>query len=315
VKTGDAKLTVVWNAVKRAKTYILYYNTQDNRDSAIQWSEEIDRAAGTLSARITGLANETQYYVWVEAKNSAGTRVSPSAYEIPHAKRPLNFNNPNTVIGTASARFPNEEAGKGDRLSRKQETAFGDLVCESMTAWARSNGHAVDFAFINGGVIQGAIPKGSITIGMLNTLLYGDQLSIVTLRGNKVQELFEYVASIRHTGGGGSGTGAFGQVSKEVRYTINYTYSADHINGVLENFTIGGSAVDPNRNYTFITSTYLVDGGDGYGAYLLSDLHVPTGLTLYKAVAEYIYDQDGVPLVPATDGRIVLIGAVWTGAQ
>jgi hypothetical protein len=73
--------------------------------------------------------------------------------------------------------------------------------------------------------------------------------------------------------------------------------------------------VDPNRDYRFITSTYLVDGGDGYGAYLQTSLRQDTHVGIPRAVVEYIYDQDNVPLVPTTDGRITLIGAVWAGAN
>jgi 2',3'-cyclic-nucleotide 2'-phosphodiesterase (5'-nucleotidase family) len=236
----------------------------------------------------------------------------------PQEKEKLNINNRTMTIGKAAQRFPNEETGKGDRLSRKQETALGDLVVDSMVYWIRKHKAeyqitgSIDFGFVNGGVIMYGLNQGTITVGTALSLLYGDQMSILTLKGSQILDLFQYVAQVRHTGGGGSGTGAFGQVSKEVRYTINYTYGSDPTRGDLENFTLNNAPIDPNKDYTFITSTYLVTGGDGYGAYLVTDRRKDTGLLIAQALADYIYDQDMVPLVPQTDGRIALVGEVWS---
>jgi 2',3'-cyclic-nucleotide 2'-phosphodiesterase (5'-nucleotidase family) len=251
--------------------------------------------------------------------NSSGeSGFSISNNTTPHEKEKLNMNNSTMLIGKAAQRFPNEETGKGDRLSRKQETALGDLVADSMVYWIRKHkaeyqiSGSIDFGFVNGGVITRGLDKGNITVGTVKGLLYGDQMSILTLKGSQILDLFQYVAQVRHTGGGGSGTGAFGQVSKEVRYTINYTYGSDPTRGDLEGFTLNGEPLGPNKDYTFITSTYLVEGGDGYGAYLQTERYKHTGLLIAQALADYIYDQDMVPLTPQTDGRITLVGEVWS---
>jgi hypothetical protein len=316
---SDAKIIVQWNPVQQAKSYTVYYNSVNTTEGALTVDEEIPAAPGSLNAAIQGLVNGQACYVWVTARNSAGeSGFSPQNNTTPRAKPPLNINDQTRVIGKAAQRFPNEETGKGDRLSRKQETALGDLVADSMTYWGRKYktnyqiSGTIDFAFVNGGVITGALDKGDITVGKVMSILYGDNMSILTMKGSRILELFQYVAQVRHTGGGGGGTGAFGQVSREVRYTINYTYGSDPTRGDLENFTLNGEPIDPNRDYTFITSTFLVDGGDGYGAYLQTDLRKDTGRFIANAVAEYIYDQDMVPLVPATDGRIALVGEVWS---
>ncbi|MDR1030444.1 MAG: 5'-nucleotidase C-terminal domain-containing protein [Treponema sp.] len=316
---SESKIIVQWNAVKQAKTYQVYYHTATDPAGATLLEDEISAAPGTMNAAITGLTNDQAYYVWVKATNKSGeSGFSPSNNTTPHEKEKLNINNRNLIIGKAAQRFPNEETGKGDRLSRKQETALGDLLVDSMVYWIRKHkteyqiSGTIDFGFVNGGVITRGLDKGNITVGTVLSLLYGDQMSVLTLKGNKILDLFQYVAQVRHTGGGGSGTGAFGQVSKEVRYTINYTYGSDPTRGDLQGFTLNGEPIDPNKDYTFITSTYLVDGGDGYGAYLLTDRRKDTGLVIAQALAEYIYDQDMVPLVPQTDGRITLVGEVWS---
>jgi hypothetical protein len=310
---GDERLTAVWTAVKRAKSYSLFYGLTSNFSDAKEWSEKVS-VTEPRTARITGLSNEKGYYVWIKAENAKGlSPQSPPGYEITHGKQPINLENPYFKVGVAASRFPNEEGGKGDRLSRKQETGLADLVADSMAWWGRKHyAGTIDFAFVNGGLITNALPKGDITVGGLDSILWRDPMSILTLKGSEVIKLFEYVATIRHNGGGGSGTGAWGQVSKEVRYTINYTYGGDPTTGDLEGLTIHGLPVDPLKDYRFVTSTYLVDGGDGYGAYLLTNLRQDSGILIVNSVAEYVYDQDNVPIEPITDGRITLIGAVWS---
>lgn len=315
---SDTKIIVRWEPVKQAKSYKLYYNTADSTTGASSL-DGVGAGPGYNITTITGLENGQSYYIWVTATNDAGeSSRSPSNDTKPYPKPALNMSDSRMKIGVAAQRFPNEETGKGDRLSRKQETALGDLVADSMAYWIRKHKDTysisgnIDFAFFNGGVITGGLAKGTITVGTVNSILYADNMSIITLSGSQILTLFQYVAQVRHDGGGGGGTGAFGQVSKEVRYTINYTYGDDRRYGDLENFTLNGQPLAPDTYYTFITNTYLVNGGDGYGAYMLTDLRKDTGLSIANAVAEYIYDQDMVPIVPVTDGRITLVGEIWS---
>jgi 5'-nucleotidase len=145
---------------------------------------------------------------------------------------------------------------------------------------------------------------------MLILTYSGDVNTIITLPGSKVIDLFEnYVAKIRHGGGGGSGTGGWGMVSGEVRYTIDYTdYAVDPDGwGTLKDLTIHGVPVDTSRNYRFVTSNYLVEGGDGYAVLMDATNKIVTGVDFAISTIDYIYDQDA-PLVPLLDGRVKLIG-------
>jgi 5'-nucleotidase/UDP-sugar diphosphatase len=200
------------------------------------------------------------------------------------------------VVGTASADFV-----FGDRLTRKIETALGDMICDANAWYFRTvYNQQIDFAFHNGGNIRTELKRGPITQENILTILpFENYLFIASLKGSDIIELFNFIASIPQ------GAGGFAQVSKEVRYTIDYTGGA----GKLLDLTIGGAPVDPNRIYRFCTNDYLLGGGDGYTALTKSVDPFNTSLLLSYVVVEYIRSQNGV-ITPATDGRITVLGGV-----
>jgi len=342
VIAGDESIALQWFPVKYAKSYNIYYYQSDssaNSDTLKTSGKNLPVTAkgGKQSARITGLDNGKTYQVSISAVNGAYESALTASYsKAPQGKPPLVMTNTTYIIGYASERFPNEEAGHGDRLARKKETAFGDLTGDAIVWWAlRHKGDAspayegVDFGFFNGGVIQGGINQGDITIGQVRTVYYGDPLSYITLTGEQVRTLFkDRVAKVPHTGGGGSGTGAFGQVSGDVNFTLNYNGTKSE--GVIEELKIfkGGEwqylvkdradvSTYNSEPYRIITSTWLIDGGDGYGAYLgIGTLRRDTGVVFSEAAANYIYyfgSSETSPLKPADffDGRLTLKGELW----
>jgi hypothetical protein len=323
VAPSDGGLKVQWNAVLGVTGYKLYYGTTNVSDDATEATttpSSIGAGAGKMSATVTGLTNNTLYYVWVKAVNGDHeSSLAGPRNETPVPKPGINTGDSSFVLGTATAYFPNAEAGKGDRLSRKQETALGDLLADSMLWWAEQHkgdtgidlsGTTIDFAFVNGGLIVNAIPAGTITIGTLNTLLYPepDNLSILQMTGAQVKTLFyNYVAKIRHDGGGGNGTGGFGQVSAGVSYTIDYNH--DPRGGVIQDLKFNDAPFDDNTTYTLVTNTWLVEGGDGYGPAFTGASRTDTGKLCKQALIEYIYDKGEIS--PKTDGRITLKNEVW----
>ena len=324
---GNQRLSVTWEAVRGASAYRLYYS----KTSTIGTNyDEVSPGAGRITRIVTGgnpatLVNGTTYYVWVAAVSGSNESAQVLAgNEKPYPPPPLNMANGSMTIGNATAYYPNEEAGKGDRLSRKQETALADLVTDSMFYWANKYAGTtvntitipskIDFAFTNGGVIVTALAAGPIQISTVRRALHpeGDRMSIVKLTGTQVKALFnERVASVPHSGGGGSGTGAFGQVSYQVRYTIDY--HNDPRGGQVSNLTFNGEPFDNETTYTIVTNTYLVQNGDGYGPYLNIGTPLNTGKEIAEAVCEWIYDQnqEGKDITPYTDGRITLVNEVW----
>jgi hypothetical protein len=82
VSSADRQLTISWAAVAQATAYEVWYGTADSAENAQKSGEDVSAATAT----ITNLTNGTTYYVWVKAKNSAGTSsFSPAASGTPQA--------------------------------------------------------------------------------------------------------------------------------------------------------------------------------------------------------------------------------------
>ena len=187
----------------------------------------------------------------------------------------------------------------GNRLTRYQETALGDMICDA-NVWYFKNvyNQSIDFAFHNGGNMRAQLPKGKLTREQILTVLpFENFLYIASLKGSEINELFDFIATVPQ------GAGGFPQFSKEVRYTI------DIPNKKISNLTIGGAPVDPNKTYRFCTNDYILGGGDGYTVVTKAQDKFNTSLLLSYVVIEYIADQKGI-ITPSTDGRMTVIGGV-----
>ena len=177
--------------------------------------------------------------------------------------------------------------------------ALGDLVTDAMVAYLKTTGVTVDGAITNGGGIRAPLPAGNVTReNILTVLPFENYVYVLTLKGEDVVKLFDFIGSIKQ------GAGAFTQVSKEIRYTI--TYDADG-NGKISGVTIGGKPIDKNRTYRFATNDYMAKGGDGYTVLKASIDTYNTSMLISTVVMEYAQRLQGA-VTPATDGRITLVG-------
>ena len=200
------------------------------------------------------------------------------------------------VIGTAADTFI-----FGNRLTRYQETALGNLITDANVWYFRNvSKMQIDFAFQNGGNIRAELPQGPITQEQILTILpFENYLFIVSMTGSQIIELFNFIATIPQ------GNGGFAQVSSDVRLTIDKTSGQ----GIISDLTIGGEPVDPERIYRLCTNDYILGGGDGYVAMLNAADTFNTSLLLSYVVTEYIRALGGT-ISPATDGRMTVIGGV-----
>ncbi|GAB1456253.1 MAG: 5'-nucleotidase C-terminal domain-containing protein [Spirochaetia bacterium] len=190
-----------------------------------------------------------------------------------------------TKIGTAADVFPNA-------MTRKAETAIGDLVTDAMKFITAAQG--VDFAMNNGGGIRADLPAGDVTMKSVYTVLpFDNSVTVIKLKGTDVQAMFDFILTT-------PGKGAFAQVSDGVSYTINL------VTNKIENVLIGGKPIDPAKVYTIATNSYLATGGDGYTMFKNSLSNYETSMFQRDALIEYV-QKLGKPLVPEIKGRITII--------
>ncbi|MCL2441167.1 MAG: 5'-nucleotidase C-terminal domain-containing protein [Treponema sp.] len=200
------------------------------------------------------------------------------------------------VIGEATDTFI-----FGNRLTRFQETALGNMITDANVWYLRRRmNQQIDFAFHNGGNIRTELPAGPITMERILTILPFDNfLYAVNMTGAHIIELFDFIATIPQ------GSGGFPQVSYDVHFTIDKTQG----NGVISELTIGGEPVDRNRIYRFVTNDYILGGGDGYEVMNKATEPFNISLLLSYVVTEYIKAQEGI-ITPILDGRLKVIGGV-----
>jgi hypothetical protein len=338
VTPGSGKLILTWDQVEGVPFYSVYYRPANEFSGADKWPRPIPAAAPATTAEITGLADGTLYYVWVTSGNSKGeSQASPAADGTPAAKPAINWGDAQFVLGEAAAEYvfaqdlpPSVFWPDGrpntDRLTRVQETALGNLFADGAAWYARNKlNKTFDFVFLNGGFIDNALLKGTVTVGSLASIVEGDSrqdsIFMLTLSGAELKTFLEEAAYVVHTGRGGSGTGNFGIVSAEVRYTIEYPkppagtnppadFEAEpYYHGRIKDGTllINGRPIEDDRSYRILTTDYNASGLYFTSLVPGKDKDV-VETPFWRGVAEYIYDKGAV--TPYLDGRIKLEGGV-----
>lgn len=200
------------------------------------------------------------------------------------------------VVMTTTAAFE-----FGNRLSRYQETAGGNLTCDAIVHYLGTTGVTVDFAFMNGGGVRAPLPEGAVTKEDIMTMLpFENYVYVIGMKGSDLTEFFDFVASIPQ------GAGAFGQVSKEVRYTITYDSNKQ---GTISGLTIGGQPIDPDKVYRMATNDYLAGGGDGYTVLTRNNDSFNTSMLLSDVVIDYVQTLSQ-PVEPILDGRLTIVNGV-----
>jgi uncharacterized repeat protein (TIGR02543 family) len=90
LSSGNGELLVSWQSVEMAESYEVWAGTSEYVADASKRGGDI--SGGITQTVITGLVNETTYYVWVKAKNAVGTSdFSPVARGKPSAIATVTF--------------------------------------------------------------------------------------------------------------------------------------------------------------------------------------------------------------------------------
>lgn len=142
-----------------------------------------------------------------------------------------------------------EVIGYCPRAIRKgqPESPLGNLTGDGLIWMAKEYFNVdADVSIYNSGGIRAEISKGNLTLGDIYAVYpFDNTLSLVTMKGKDLRNLFEYVAA-----NGGL------PINAGVRLVIS--------DGKVKSVTVGGKQIENDRTYTIATIDYLVNSGS-YG--------------------------------------------------
>jgi 2',3'-cyclic-nucleotide 2'-phosphodiesterase (5'-nucleotidase family) len=172
----------------------------------------------------------------------------------------------------------------------KPESLLGNYVADACLAEVRAlhrdGGPSIDFCFLNNGCLRRSLPEGALKIRHLFGLLpFGNELVLLSFRGPTLDDLLAWIAAE----GGVPVAG------------LTMSIRAGRPAGVQ----IGGLRLEPGREYTAVTSSFLANGGGGL-PFLSGIPHSFTGLKARDAVIRHTRSLHaaGRLISPSPDQRI-----------
>jgi len=183
------------------------------------------------------------------------------------------------VIGEAKVPLD----GERERI-RYEETNLGDFVADIMREFT-----SADVALINAGALRSSIDAGPVTVEEVFKMMpYENEVLTVELSGAEIEQVLTRAVS----GTRADEDGGFLHVSG-IRFKIK--------GGKVEDLTVGGQPVQPEKNYQVAITDFMASGGDGYDLFKRK-ASTPTGNPLRELIVDTIRRQKVID--PKTDGRI-----------
>ena len=168
---------------------------------------------------------------------------------------------------------------------RRVESLFGDFVADL----AREITLA-DVALFNGGGFRATIPAGDVTLKhVYQAFPFRNELVIGDLSGAQLLAVLERSAAFDPD----DNPGGFLQVSG-LRYVIR--------GRTLDEVSVNGQPIDPERRYRVVMPDFLAEGGDGYAMLKELERRVDTGRLISDMLIEAF--RAGGPAAAQLDGRI-----------
>jgi len=184
----------------------------------------------------------------------------------------------NVVIGQAA------ETMKGHAPESLLSNFSADVYKQTATAFLGEN---VDIAIVNMGGLRTVVTAGNITVGKVFELMpFENELVILWLKGDKLEELLQYFASM-----GGEGVSG-------IRMTIDHKKAT--------NITIDGKSLDRDKIYSITTNDYLAGGNDKMIQLAQHVKRINTGIKVRDMLLDYIKNETmkGNKIQSKLDGRI-----------
>jgi 2',3'-cyclic-nucleotide 2'-phosphodiesterase (5'-nucleotidase family) len=181
-------------------------------------------------------------------------------------------------------------------LKDQPEGLLGDLTADIILQKARDysaknreskDSLKVDLCVLNSSLLRFYLPKGSITRGAVyHYIPYDYEMVILTLPGEEVKELFDFIAN----------KGGMPVAGMRMKIT----------NNMADEVLIGGRPFDISKQYSVVTTDRLANGGDNMTFFLNSLKKTNTEIKIRDAVIESLSEdfKKGNTIKVKTDGRI-----------
>ncbi|KAK3688874.1 Metallo-dependent phosphatase-like protein [Podospora appendiculata] len=184
-----------------------------------------------------------------------------------------------------------------------KECLLGDFICDAMLSYrlnATTGSTPPDFALTNAGGVRATIDAGPITRGeVLTAFPFGNAVVEITVSGARLWDTLAGIVARVNVANGKAVTSNL-QVSKGIKILYAPAPNGPAGTGKLVSVTIGGKALDKNREYKIVTIDFLANGGDNMFSPAIAGFTILD--TLDEVLVNYIKQQS--PVDVKLDGRI-----------
>lgn len=137
-----------------------------------------------------------------------------------------------------------------DTAIRTKSTPLGNFISDLLLDIYKDTG--IDFILLNSGTVRTSLHQGDITLQTMFELHPFDSTAyVVSLKGSIIEEILELSAGKNWDEGG------FLQVSKGLIIQTDK-------NRKIQNISLNGKPIEPEKDYTVLVNDWLYGGGDGY---------------------------------------------------
>jgi hypothetical protein len=320
--TGDGKLMVSWPAIELADLYNVYHSTTETAPATptINVAEPI--------AVITGLINEQNYYVWVQAVNLGGV----SALSEKAAGTPVNTYTVNTVAAFNQA-ISNINTDTGD--GAYTINVNGNFAASAVTFTAIGNkmitikGDSANRSISNGGTTVLFTITSGITLELDNNITLNGNTERASVVGIEIGGILTMKTGSTITGAtahgvyidGGTLNMSGGTISGNSAYASFYSSfggsgaaSSSYGGGVFiasGTFTMSGGTISGNSASQYTDSSYYAYSYGG-GVFIASGTFTMSGGTISgNSTTSYSYSYGGGVYV--NTGRFIMSGGTISG--
>jgi len=152
-----------------------------------------------------------------------------------------------------------------------RESSLGDLVADAFR-----NAAGTEIAMTNAGGLRADIPKGPVSVGqVLAVYPFENPIVRMSITGKEILRMLEHGASLEY---------GMAQVSG-LSCTVDFSRPAGkRVTAVF----VGGKPLESGKVYSFATSDYLSNGGDGYTMLLKGRNVEPAGVFCTEAIIRFI---------------------------